>query len=88
VKIPTTAQTTPVSVTRRSKVVAWALGLGGVVACIAAACVVLAFGAPSTFLVTYLVGVVLGLIGAVGEALALAAHLGQWPPVETTASRR
>ena len=63
-KIPTTAQTTAVSVTRRAKVVAWTLGLGGVVACIAAAGVVLAFGAPSTFLVTYLVGVVLGLIGA------------------------
>jgi len=25
---------------------------------------------------------------SVGEALALAAHLGHWPPVETTASRR
>jgi hypothetical protein len=47
-----------------ARAVAWALGLTGVAACIAAAAVVLAFGAPSTFLVTYLVGIVLGLIGA------------------------
>jgi two-component system, NarL family, sensor kinase len=51
-------------VNRGARTLAWALGLTGVVACIAAAGVVLAFRAPSTFLVTYLVGVVLGLIGA------------------------
>ena len=48
----------------RARILAWTLGLGGVAACGAGAYVVIALGAPRTFLVAYLVGVVMAVIGA------------------------
>jgi hypothetical protein len=51
-------------VNRRARTVAWVLGLAGVVACLAAAGVVVAFGARPTFLVGYMVGIVFALLGA------------------------
>jgi MFS family permease len=49
---------------RRARTLAWALGLSGAVACIAGGGVSLAFGAPASFLLVYLVGVLMGLLGA------------------------
>ncbi|HET7420959.1 MAG TPA: hypothetical protein VFL27_11320 [Candidatus Dormibacteraeota bacterium] len=50
---------------QRIRLLAWGLGLAGVAACVAAAGVVLAFpNAPRSFLVPYLVGILLGVLGA------------------------
>jgi hypothetical protein len=49
---------------RRTRTLAWALGLLGAVACVAGAGVALAFRAPVTFQVVYLVGILMGLLGA------------------------
>ena len=48
----------------RARILAWALGLSGAVACTCAAGVSVAFHAPTQFLVVYLVGVLMGLLGA------------------------
>lgn len=48
----------------RARTLAWALGLLGAVACAAAAGVSVALGAPVQFLLIYLVGVMMGLLGA------------------------
>ena len=49
---------------RRARVLAWSLGLSGVVACTFTAGVVIALAAPASFLLVYLVGVLMGLLGA------------------------
>ena len=49
---------------RRARTLAWALGLAGVIASVAAGAVVIAFGAPASFLVGYVVGVLFSLLGA------------------------
>lgn len=48
----------------RTTMLAWALGLAGALACVGGAAVVLAFGVPYVFLVVYLVGVLMGILGA------------------------
>jgi two-component system NarL family sensor kinase len=52
------------SAMRRTRLIAWALGLSGAVACLLAGGVALALGAPDSFLLVYLVGVLMGLLGA------------------------
>ncbi len=43
---------------------AWVLGVVGALACAAGAAMAIAFGAPPSFLFVYLVGVLMGLLGA------------------------
>ena len=50
--------------TSRSSALAWALGLIGALACVGGAGVSVAFGAPPSFLLDYLVGILMGLLGA------------------------
>jgi hypothetical protein len=48
----------------RSIAPAWVLGVVGALACAAGAAMAIAFGAPPSFLFVYLVGVLMGLLGA------------------------
>ena len=48
----------------RSSALAWGLGVAGAVACAAGALAAQAFGAPPSFLFVYLVGILMGLLGA------------------------
>lgn len=50
--------------TPKAQTLAWTLGLLGAVACVAGAGVAVAFGAPAVFLLVYVVGILMGLLGA------------------------
>lgn len=47
-----------------ARTLAWTLGLAGAVACVSGAGVATAFAAPTQFLLVYLLGVLMGLLGA------------------------
>lgn len=49
---------------RRAAILAWVLGLTGPLACVFGAGAALAFGVPPQFMLLYLVGVLMGLLGA------------------------
>ena len=49
---------------RQHTILAWALGISAALACVAGAGVAVAFGAPITFLLSYSVGILMGLLGA------------------------
>ena len=60
-----TAAVAPMSeVSSRSSALAWALGGLGALACAAGAAMGMAFGAPDVFLLVYVVGVLMGVLGA------------------------
>jgi len=49
---------------RRSTRLAWTLGAAGVAGCLAAAYVVVALAAPASLLPIYVVGILMGVLGA------------------------